>query len=201
MISVTDLRRGVKFQLDGIPYQVLEYNHVKMGRGGATIRLTVRNLKSGSTETKTFNSGAVVEPITTVKRRLQYLYLDGSSAIFMDPKTYDQVEISRGAIGPELEFLKEGQEVDVLFWSFDSAQDKDVPLGIDLPPSVVLKVVEADPGVKGNSATNIYKQIKLENGLSVKAPLFIKVGDRVRVDTRSGEYIERAQVKNIATQS
>lgn len=192
MIPVTDLRKGTTFAIDGQPYKVLEYNHIKMGRGGATIRISARNLLTAGVEVKTFNSGATVEPIITLKKRLQYLYQDGANAVFMDPKNYEQVEIKKDSINEELKFLKEGQEVDISFWSFGGAQDKDLALGIDLPPNLVLTVTEADPGVKGNSASNFYKQVKLENGLFVKAPLFIKIGDKIRVDTRTSEYVERA---------
>lgn len=184
MIPVTELRKGVTFEFGGAPYKVLEYHHIKVGRGGATIRVSVRNLISGGTEEKTFNNGASVKPINTVKRRLQYLY-QADNAVFMDPKTYEQVEIEKEALEQELSYLKEGQEVDVLFW-------EDKPLGIELPPNVTLTVAEADPGVKGNSASNFYKPAKLENGLQVKVPLFIKVGDKVRIDTRTGVYVERA---------
>jgi elongation factor P len=185
MIPVTDLRKGATFQIDGMPYKVLEYNHIKMGRGGATIRVITRNLKTGAVETKSFNNGSSFERITTAKRKLQYLYSDGTNAAFMDPRTYDQQEISLQILGSDIAYLQEGQEIDVMFWD-------DQALGVELPPNVVLKVAEADPGVKGNSATNIYKQVKMENGLIVKAPLFIKPGDKLRVDTRTGEYVERA---------
>ena len=111
----------------------------------------------------------------------------------MDPKTYEQVEVSRKVVGEQLAFLREGQEVDLLFWSGGEGGEKDEPFGVDLPPKVTLAVIETDPGVKGNSATNIYKQAILENGLAVKVPLFIKTGDKVRVDTRTGEYIERVK--------
>lgn len=184
MIPVTDLRKGVTFEMDGAPYKVLEYHHIKVGRGGATIRVSVRNLATGSQEEKTFNNGASVEPINTIKRRLQYLY-EADDAVFMDPKTYEQVEIAKDALANELSFLKEGQQVDVSFWD-------EKPLGVELPPNVTLAVTEADPGVKGNSTSNFYKPAKLENGLQVKVPLFVKVGDRVRVDTRTGAYVERA---------
>lgn len=193
MIPVTELRKGVTFEIEGAPYQVIEYHHVKMGRGGATIRVAVRNLQDGGVEVKTFNSGASVEPITTVKRKLQYLYSDPESGVFMDPGTYEQIEIPREILGSSINFLREGQTIDVLFWSLDGTRDKDEALGIELPPNVVLAVTEADPGVKGNSAANIYKQVKLENGLTVKAPLFIKVGDKIRVDTRTSQYVERAK--------
>lgn len=184
MIPVTDLRKGTTFEQGNQPFKVLEYNHIKMGRGGATIRVSVRNLQSGTVEEKTYNNGASVFSINTVKRRLQYLY-GADNAVFMDPKTYEQIEISRDVLGREMAFLKEGENVDVLFW-------EDKALGIELAPKVTLTVVEADPGIKGNSASNFYKPAKLENGLTVKVPLFIKVGDEVRVDTRTGEYVERA---------
>lgn len=184
MIPVTDLRAGATFQIDNTPYIVVKYTHVKMGRGNATIRVSCRNLRSGSIEEKTFTSGATVEAITTAKRGLQYLYFDANNVVFMDPKTYEQVEIAKRILGEQINFLREGQEVNVLFW-------EDQALGVDLPPSVVLKVTETDPGLRGNSATNVYKPAVLENGLQVKVPLFIKIGDRVKVDTQSGEYTER----------
>lgn len=185
MVPVTDLRKGITFQMNSMPYKVLEYNHIKMGRGGATIRVTTRNLKTGAVEEKTFNSGGSVDPIVTLRRRLQYLYQDANKAYFMDPRTYDQLEIEKSVLGSDLAYIKEGQEIDVIFWDEEA-------LGVELPPNVVLTVVESDPGVKGNSATNIYKQVVLENGLKVKAPLFIKIGDKLRIDTRTGEYTERA---------
>lgn len=194
MIPVTDLRKGVTFEINGAPYIVLEYSHVKMGRGGATIRVTTRNLVSGAVEEKTFNNGASVEPVHTTKRKLQYLY-SGDTASFMDTQTYEQIEIDKKVLGSDLNYLKEGQTVDVLFWSFDGAQDKDdKPLGVELPPNLTLAVTQCDPGVRGNSATNIYKPATLENGLQVKVPLFIKVGDKIRVDTRTGQYVERAKL-------
>lgn len=192
MIPVTDLRKGVTFEISGTPYLVLEYSHVKMGRGGATIRVTTRNLVSGAVEEKTFNNGASVEPIRTNKRKLQYLY-SGDTVSFMDPTTFEQIEVDKKVLGTDINYLKEGQAVNVLFWSFDGAQDKeDQALGVELPPNLTLEVTQCDPGVKGNSATNIYKPATLENGLQVKVPLFIKVGDKIRVDTRTGAYVERA---------
>lgn len=186
MIPVTELRKGVTFELEGNPYIVLEYNHVKMGRGGATIRVSIKNLKNGVIETKSFNNGSSFEKITTLKKKLQYLYSDDTTSYFMDPRSFEQLEMSKDILGTDIGYLHEGQEVDVLFWDEQA-------LGIELPPNVVLTVAEADPGVKGNSATNIYKQVKMENGLVVKAPLFINRGDKIRVDTRTGQYVERAK--------
>lgn len=188
MFSATELRAGRTFQIDGTPYRVLKYEHIKMGRGGATVRISARNLRTGGVEEKAFNTGVTVEEVTTAKRRLQYLYQDEDNAVFADPKTYEQAEISKSVLSDQLPFLKEGQEVDILFWLPGGREE---PLGVDLPPKVALSVMETAPGVKGNSATNIYKPAMLENGLAVKVPLFIKAGDKVRVDTRTGEYVER----------
>ena len=195
MIPVTDLRKGATFEINGVPYIVLEYNHIKMGRGGATIRITTRNLESGAVEEKTFNNGGTVSGISTRKRKLQYLY-SADSAAFMDPQSFEQIEIPLKVLGTDIQYLKEGSTADVLFWSFGDAQDKDDrPLGVDLPPNVTLTVKECDPGVKGNSASNFYKPATLENGLNVKVPLFIKAGDKIRVDTRTTMYVERVSGK------
>ncbi len=186
MVNSTDLRAGVTFLHDGKPYQVLKYNLIKMGRGGATVKVLVRNLETGATVEKAFSSNVSVEEVQTLKSRLQYLYKDGVNLVFMDPKNYEQVEIPAKVLGEQIHFIKEGDNIDVLFWG-------DKPLSVDLAPNVVLTVSETDPGVKGNSATNIYKSAILENGLKVRVPLFINIGDKVKVDTRTGEYVERAK--------
>ncbi|MDO8599807.1 MAG: elongation factor P [bacterium] len=185
MINSTDLRNGTTFLSDGAPYIVLKYTFVKMGRGSATVKVKAKNLITGSITDKSFTSNNVVEDVRTTKRKLQYLYKDAETAFFMDPRSYDQIEMPLKVLGDQASFMKEGGEVDVLFWD-------EGPLSVDLPPSVTLTITEADPGVKGNSASNMYKQATLENGLSVRVPLFINRGERVRVDTRTGEYIERA---------
>jgi len=186
MINSTDLRAGVAFLQNGKPYQVIKYSLIKMGRGGAVVKVAVRNLESGSIEEKSFSSNVAVDEVSTSKKRLQYLFKDPTCVTFMDPKSFDQVEIPLSVLGDDVLYLKEGESVDVLFWD-------EKPLSVVLSPSVVLKVTECDPGVKGNSATNIYKPAVLENGLKLKVPLFIKVGDKVKVDTRTGEYVERAK--------
>ncbi len=203
MITSTDLRNGTTFLSDGQPYIVLKYTFVKMGRGSATVKVKARNLLNGSTTDKSFTSNNTVEDIRTTKRRLQYLYKDplthsvnsgqaGSGlAYFMDPRNYEQIEMPLKVLGEQATFMNEGSEVDVLFWE-PTADSGQVALSVDLPPSVTLTIVEADPGIKGNSASNMYKQAKLENGLMVKVPLFIDKGEKIRVDTRTGEYIERA---------
>lgn len=185
MISATALKNGTSFLLSGVPYRVVKYAHQKIGRGGATVKLSVRNLENGNLEEKTMNSTLKVDEISTMKKKLTYLYQDGTNASFMDPMSFEQVEVPVKVLGDELTYIKEGESVDVLFWN-------DKALSVEIAPKVTLEVVETAPGVKGNSASNIYKPAELENGLSVKVPLFIKNGDKIRVDTRTGEYVERA---------
>lgn len=186
MISSTDLKNGTTFLSDGKPYKVIKYSHIKIARGGATVKVTAKNLQTGSVEVKTYSSNVKVEDISTIKKRLQFLYVDEDNVVFMDPSSYEQVEIAVTIVKNELLFIKEGEKVDVLFW-------EDKALSVDIPPKVELEVIETDPGVKGNSASNVYKQAKLENGLSIKVPLFIENGDKIRVDTRTSDYVERAK--------
>lgn len=186
MIQVTDLKAGTTFELKGKPYKVYKYTHTKLGRGGANVKVSVRNLETGALEEKTFGSDEKVEEISTVKKTLQFLYKSEDSATFMDTKTYEQIEIPAKIIENELAFIKDGQSVSLLFW-------EDEVLSVDIAPKVELEITETAPGVKGNSATNVYKSAKLENGMELKVPLFIKNGDRVIVDTRTGEYVERAK--------
>ncbi len=185
MIVASDLKNGVAFLDGGKPYKVVKYSHIKMGRGGATVRVMARNLENGELVEKTYDSKNKVDEVSTSKKRMQYLYNDGKNASFMNPMTYEQTEIELDVLGDSILFIKEGSEVDVLYWD-------DKALSVDIAPKVELEVVDTAPGVKGNSAANIYKPAKLENGLEIKVPLFIKIGDKIRVDTRTSEYIERA---------
>jgi len=184
MILATDLKIGRTFLLENSPYKVLKYSHHKVARGGGTVKVTVKELQSGSTMEKTFQSTAKFDEITTIKKPLQFLYSDSKNAYLINPDTFEQFEIPLGILGSDIVYVKEGENTNVLFW-------EDKPLSIEIPPKVTLTVMETAPGVKGNSATNIYKPAKMENGLSVRVPLFIKAGDKVRVDTRTGEYVER----------
>lgn len=186
MIDATELKAGKTFLFQNAPYLVVKYIHQKIGRGGANVKLSLRNLNNGNLEEKTFNSNAKVEEISVVKKQLQYLYNDNEKAFFSDPATFEQTEIFLSKIAKEIGFIKEGEIVSVLFW-------EEEPLSIEIPPKVTLKVKSTSPGVKGNSATNIYKQAVLENGMKVKVPLFIGVGEIIRIDTRTGEYTERAK--------
>jgi elongation factor P len=184
MIDVNELRKGVTFTMDGELYKVLEYQHHKPGRGKATIRTTLRNLRTGSTIQKNFISGDRVDDIRIERRGVQYLYTDGDLYYFMDTETYDQTPLSAAVLGGQDIYLKEGME---LMLSTHEGE----PLDIELPTTVEMKVVEAEPAVAGNTATGALKKVTLETGLEVQVPLFIEMGDTIRVDTRTGEYVTR----------
>lgn len=185
-INATDLRAGTAFLYEGKPFKVKKYTLIKMGRGGATVRVSCVNLENGANVEHAFSSNLSFEQITLTKKKMQYLYNDGSVAFFMNPSSYEQIEVSLNVLGDDVYYLKEGENADILFWG-------ERAMSIDLPPNIVLEVVECDPGVKGNSVSNLYKPAKLSNGLEVRVPLFIKVGEKIKIDTRSGDYIERAK--------
>lgn len=184
MISVTDLRSSTIFEDQGKIYQVLSYEHIKMGRGSANIKVKVKDVRSGAILDKSFINGAKVEEVVLSKKDLQFLYKDSGIAYFMDTLTFEQISIPLSKLSGH-EFLKEGKTFSLDFLGNE-------PLLLNIPPKIELKVLETGPSVRGNSATNIYKEAILENGLKTKVPLFIKIGDLVRIDTRSGEYSERA---------
>ncbi len=186
MIEATRLKNGSTFKMEGKPYKVIKYFHQKIGRGGATVKLSLRNLETGGLEDKTMNSSAKVEEITTRKITLQLLFSDNETATCMDPTTYEQIEVPKSLIEDELAFVKEGENVDVLFW-------EERPLSIEIPTKVTMKIIDTAPGAKGNSATNVFKSATIENGLTVKVPLFVNKGELVRIDTRTKEYVERAK--------
>jgi elongation factor P len=184
MIDVNELRKGVTFTMDGELYKVLEYQHHKPGRGNAIIRTKLRNLRTGATIQKNFTSGDRVEDIRIERRGVQYLYTDGDLYHFMDTDTYDQMPISTAVLGDQAIYLKEGME---LILSTYEGQ----PLDVELPTTIDMKVVEAEPAVAGNTATGALKKVTLETGLEVQVPLFVEIGDTIRVDTRTGEYVTR----------
>ncbi len=184
MISVTDLRAGTTYRETGELLQVISYEHIKMGRGSANIKVKVRNLKTGTIVEKSYINGANVEDIRLDNQEMQFLYKDNESASFMDPRTFEQKEVLLANI-PGHEFLIEGNNYTLQFF-------ENQPLGILLPPKVTLKVTDTPPGVKGNSASNVYKDATLENGMNVRVPLFINIGDSVVVDTRDKSYTKRA---------
>jgi len=157
-----------------------------MGRGSATIKIKMRNLLTGSTVEKAFINSARVEEVDLVRRPMQFLYKDGEGYVFMNPKDYDQVTIPGEVVGEQGPYLKEGTEVNVLWWS-------ERALWVELPPKMSFVIAQTDPGVKGNTVSNLYKPAKLDNGLTIKVPLFINEGDGVVVDTRDGTYVERVK--------
>ncbi len=185
MIDVNELRKGVTFTMDGELYKVLEYQHHKPGRGKATIRTTLRNLRTGAIIQKNFISGDRVQEIRIEKRPVQYLYNDGATYYFMDLETYEQIPLSASVLGDTVRYLKDNLELELQVY-------EDEPLDIELPVTVDLKVVEAEVAVAGDTATGATKQVTTETGLKVQVPLFVKEGDVIRVDTRTGEYITRA---------
>lgn len=185
MIVVTELRAGTIFEESGNLLQVISYEHIKMGRGSANIKVKVKNLRSGTTIEKSFINGAKVNDVQVFKRDLQYLYKDSDNVYFMNPQTFEQISIPLKLLGNDVYYLKEGESFNISFLG-------DEALSVNLPPKMVFEVSETAPGVKGNSATNVFKDAVLENGLTVKVPLFIKTGDKVRIDTRTGAYTEKA---------
>ena len=186
MLNVTDLKNGTFFKEDNNLYQVLTYEHNKMGRGSGTIRLKVRNLKTLSTIEKSFITGARVDEANIEKKKAQFLYRDGENLNFMDPVSFEQFSLSQNVAGESAKFLKDGLEV-IMVTSGEEA------LGLELPINLVYEITETGPGERGNTVSNVFKEATLDNGLVVKVPMFMKVGEKVKVDTRSGAYVERVK--------
>lgn len=187
MISVTDLRAGTVFEdpsVSGQIFQVLSYEHIKMGRGSANIKVKVKNVITGSITDKSFINGARVNEIFLAKRELQFLYKDKDLAYFMDPFSFEQINIPLLKLDG-YEYLKEGRNFSISF--LDNS-----PLFMTLPPKMEFKVIDTGSSVRGNSATNVFKDAILENGLKTKVPLFIEVGNSITIDTRTGEYSQKA---------
>lgn len=183
-VDTSSFRNGLKIELDGEPYTITYFQHVKPGKGGAFVRTKVKSLKTGKIVDKRFRAGEKVELADIDERRMQYLYKDGESLVFMDNETYDQTPFSAEVVGEAGRFLKENLDVEVLFW-------RGTPLNVDLPNFVVAEITQCEPGEKGDTASNVTKPATLETGAVVQVPLFIKQGESIRVDTRSGEYVER----------
>lgn len=185
MIAVQDLRAGTIFDLNGEVFQVLSYEHIKVGRGSANIKVKVRNVRSGATTEKSFINSAKVQDLRVDKKDLQYLYKDSDNVYFMDPNTFEQIEIPAKVVGSDFYYLREGENYNISFLGSE-------PLSINLPPKMEFRVSETGGGERGNSATNVFKEAVLENGFKTKVPLFIKEGDKIRIDTRTGTYSEKA---------
>jgi len=185
VINVNDFRTGLTVVVDGDPMQVLEFQHVKPGKGAAFVRSKLKNLRNGNIVDKTFRAGETLERAQIENRESQFLYASGNEYVFMDTQTYDQFSLDRKQIEWELNFLKENMIVNIISYRGEL-------LGINLPNAVELKVVETEPGVRGNTVTGATKSAKLETGLTVQVPLFVEVGDVLLIDTREGRYISRA---------
>ena len=184
MIDVNELRKGVTFELDNNLYKVIDYSHNKTGRGNANIRIKARNLQTGANIERTFSSGQSVQDVRLEFHNVSYLYTDGELYHFMDKETFEQPAIKRETLGDDALYLIAGMEVKLTYY-------KDEPLDIEMPSSVDLEVVDSEMAIRGDTATGVTKKVTTSTGLTVMCPQFVKVGDTIRVDTRTGEYVTR----------
>ncbi len=186
MYSTSDFKKGLKIEVDGKPFEIVDFLHVKPGKGGAFVRTKLKNMLTGRVLDQTFRSGEKVGRPDIQEKQMQYLYRDGDNYCFMDNETYDQIFLRKEHIGESRLFLPENTTVNVLFFNNE-------PIGIELPIFVELTITDTEPGVKGDTASKATKPATLETGAVVSVPIFLNVGDRVKVDTRSGTYVERAK--------
>lgn len=184
MISVTELRNGTVFETDGQLWQVVSYEHIKMGRGSANIKVKVRSIKTGTTTEKSFISGARVQDVMLERHQAQYLYRDKDMFVFMENTTFSQVELPGSVLGQQAKFLTDGMDITVLFHG-------DQAVAVELPKQITFTVSETGPCVKGDSVSNVYKSATLENGMEIQVPMFVKKADKVKVDTKTGQYVQR----------
>ena len=185
MFNINDIKNGMTFLLDGQIYLVLEFLHVKPGKGPAFMKVKMKNLRTGSTIERTFNTNVKLEKAMIDKQTMQYLYATGDTYNFMNMETYEQIELSAKQLGDDKNFLKEGMEVNISFYNGEL-------LGIMLPDKVELEVTNTEPAVKGNTTNNAMKDATVETGLLVKVPLFIEQGEKIIVSTADGKYVSRA---------
>ncbi len=185
MININDIKNGMTIVIDGNIYLILEFLHVKPGKGPAFVRIKLKNLRTGSTIEQTFNTNIKFEKAIIEKRPMQFLYNNGDMYNFMNMETYEQIDLAKESLGDNAKFLKEGLEVEVTFY-------KGEVLGINLPEKIEYTVTQTEPAVKGNTATNATKEAVLENGLTVKVPLFISDNEKIIVSTKDGKYDSRA---------
>ncbi|WP_173916177.1 elongation factor P [Halobacillus sp. Marseille-Q1614] len=185
MISVNDFKTGLTIEVDGGIWQVMEFQHVKPGKGAAFVRSKLRNLRNGNIQEKTFRGGEKVEKAHIENRKMQYLYAAGDMHAFMDTDTYEQVEIPGAQISDQLNYLKENMEVQIMTFQGET-------LGVELPKNVELKVAETEPGIKGDTASGGTKPATLETGLTVQVPFFINEGEVLLISTTDGKYVSRA---------
>lgn len=185
MISVNDLRTGITLEIDGEVYSVIEFLHVKPGKGSAFVRTKLRNVRTGAVSERTFRAGERVSRAHVENREMQFLYSSGDEFVFMDTSSYDQLTLDKNHLGDAVGYLKDGQAITVQFYEGKA-------IGVELPAFVELEVVETEPGHKGDTATGATKPATVETGKTVQVPLFVDKGDKIRIDTRTGEYISRA---------
>ena len=184
MIGTGDLKKGITVELEGTLYSIIDFAHIKVGRGSAQVRLKLRDVKGGHTIERTFQAGEKFARARLVRQSAQYLYADGNLHYFMNTETYDQMALDGDQMGDALRYLKENATCEVLLHS-------DQPIAVELPLAVELAVAQTDPGLKGDTAQGGTKPARLETGINVHVPLFINTGDVIKVDTRSGQYVER----------
>jgi elongation factor P len=186
VISTNEFKNGSHIEIDGKIFRIIEFQHVKPGKGGAFVRTKLRRIEDGSVQDKTFRAGEKFRPVRTESRKMQYLYDSGEAAVFMDNRDYEQIEISRDLVGEAMQWLLPNAEVEVLFVD-------ERPSDVQVASAIEMKVTQTEPGVKGDTASGGgNKSATLESGVTVQVPLFIEEGEVIRVDTRSGEYVSRA---------
>lgn len=185
-LSITDLKKGTLFQIDGVPYRVVDYNQKVMGRGGSIVNVRIKSLIDGKVLEKTYKGNEQLDSADVSNQNVQYLYNDGSIFYFMNEETFEQFEVSADLVGDGAGYLKEGDRIQLQFFN-------DSPINVELPKNVPLKVVYTENVVKGDTTSSVLKDAELETGITVKVPAFIKQGDIIKVDTRTGEYLERAK--------
>lgn len=183
-VDTSQFKNGLKIELDGVPFNIIYFQHVKPGKGGAFVRTKLKNVLNGKIVERTFRSGERMEEADVEEKSMQYLYQDSDGRIFMDSASYEQIPIGEDVLGDSVNFLMENMSVDVLFW-------KGKPINIQLPNYIEAVVVRSDPGVKGDTSSGATKPATIECGATLNVPLFIEEGDKIRVDTRTGEYSER----------
>ncbi len=181
MYSTSEFKRGLKIEIDGTPFEIIEFQHFKPGKGGAMIRTKLRNLINGRVVDNTFRSGEKVEKPDMEHREMQYLYPEGDELVFMDQVSYEQLQVKKDATSGKADFIKEAQLCKVLLYKGEA-------IDIEIPNSVVLEVTQTDPGVKGDTVSNVTKPATLETGVVVNVPIFVNIGDKIKVNTESREY-------------
>ncbi|MEO6712785.1 MAG: elongation factor P [Mycobacteriales bacterium] len=186
MASTNDLKNGITLDLEGQLWTVVEFQHVKPGKGGAFVRTTLKNVRTGKVVDKTFNAGVKVDVATVDKREMQYLYKDSGDYVFMDSSTYDQIHVPATAVGDASNYLLENMSAIVQIHD-------NVPLSVELPASVELTIAHTDPGLQGDRSTGGTKPAELETGATVQVPLFVVTGEKIKVDTRTGAYLSRSK--------